>query len=73
MVDHALAALLDRRHDLSRNPDRRPNWLEADWAETNVNIVVGEGNYFLSADGYLMPTRNNQPPPDPRYFKQTPK
>jgi len=27
--------------------------------------------YFLSADGLLMPTRKDQPPPDLRYYKQT--
>ena len=31
--------------------------------------VVGKEYYFLSGDGYLMPTRKDQPPPDPRYFK----
>jgi hypothetical protein len=29
--------------------------------------------YFMSADGYLMPARKNQAPPDLRYFKQTQK
>jgi hypothetical protein len=32
-------------------------------------VVVGKEYYFLSGDGYLMPTRKDQPPPDPRYFK----
>jgi hypothetical protein len=27
----------------------------------------------MSADGYLMPARKDQPPPDLRYFKQTKK
>jgi len=26
---------------------------------------------MLSADGYLMPAKKDQPPPDLRYFKQT--
>jgi hypothetical protein len=30
---------------------------------------VGKEAYFLSADGYLMPTRKDQAPPDLRYFK----
>jgi hypothetical protein len=25
---------------------------------------------MISADGYLMPTRKDQPPPDARYFKE---
>jgi len=26
---------------------------------------------MLSADGYLMPAKKDQPPPDLRYFKQS--
>jgi hypothetical protein len=32
---------------------------------------IGKGEHFLSADGYLMPTKKNQPPPDLRCFKQS--
>jgi hypothetical protein len=32
-------------------------------------VVIGQENYFLSADGYLMPTKKNQKSPDLRYFK----
>jgi hypothetical protein len=32
--------------------------------------IAGQG-YMISADGFLMPVRKNQPPPDLRYFKQT--
>jgi hypothetical protein len=38
-----------------------------------VNIVIGKENYFLSADGLLMPAKKDQPPPDLRYFEQTAK
>jgi hypothetical protein len=34
-------------------------------------VVIGKENYFLSGDGFLMPTKKDQPPPDLRYFKQT--
>ena len=30
---------------------------------------IGKDGYFLSADGYLMPTKKGQAPPDLRYFK----
>ena len=36
---------------------------------SNNHVMVGKEYYFLSGDGYLMPTRKDQPPPDPRYFK----
>jgi hypothetical protein len=30
--------------------------------------VIGRETYFVSADGFLLPTRKDQPPPDTRYF-----
>ena len=34
--------------------------------------LSGEENYFLSADGLLMPAKKDQAPPDLRYFEQMP-
>jgi len=48
-------------------------WKEDECGENNNHVVIGKDNYFLSADGLLMPTRKNQSPPDLRYFKQTQK
>jgi len=31
--------------------------------EGNNHVVIGKENYFLSADGYLMPTKKEQAPP----------
>jgi len=44
-------------------------WKEDECGENNNHILIGRDNYFLSADGYLMPTRKGQKPPDTRYFK----
>ncbi len=44
-------------------------WHEDSCGENNNHVVIGKDNYFLSADGLLMPTRRNQAPPDLRYFK----
>ena len=41
--------------------------------ESNVQIVIGKENYFLSADGFLMPAKKDQAPPDLRYFNRTQK
>jgi len=38
--------------------------------EGNANVVIGKENYFLRADGLLMPAKKNQAPPDLRYFNQ---
>jgi len=32
-------------------------------------VVVGGESYFISGDGFLMPVRKDQAPPDLRYFK----
>ncbi len=55
----------------SYNHVARAAWIEHICSESNNHVTVGSENYFISADGYLMPTRKDQPPPDGRYFKQT--
>jgi hypothetical protein len=50
---------------------RNPVWVEAICAEGNQHVRIGTESYMLSADGYLMPAKKDQPPPDLRYFKQT--
>ena len=52
-----------------REPD--PIWMFGDCFEDNRHVWVGTDDYFVSFDGYLMPTKKNQPPPDLRYFNQT--
>jgi hypothetical protein len=54
-----------------RIPNPRPYWREVNCAENNNHVEIAKENYMLSADGFLMPTRKDQPPPDLRYFKQT--
>jgi hypothetical protein len=56
-----------------RNSNSHPDWPEYYCGENNAQIALGGDNYFLSADGLLMPTRKDQPPPDLRYFRQTQK
>ncbi|MEA2990527.1 MAG: hypothetical protein QOG83_3238 [Alphaproteobacteria bacterium] len=47
---------------------RNPTWIEDVCAENNKYVFLGKESYFLSADGTLMPTRKDQPPPDLKYF-----
>jgi hypothetical protein len=35
--------------------------------------TIGKEFYLLSRDGYLMPIKKGQSPPDTRYFPQAPK
>jgi hypothetical protein len=66
-VDHALARPWTVLKMFRR--ERNVLWSEDQCSENNNHVVVGKEFYFLSADGYLMPTRKGQPPPDGRYFK----
>jgi len=66
-IDHALTRPWTVLKGFRR--ERNILWAEYDCAESNNHVVVGKEYYFLSGDGYLMPTRKDQPPPDPRYFK----
>jgi hypothetical protein len=49
---------------------KKVKWNENLCTENNNHVVVGKDAYMLSADGYLMPVRRDQAPPDLRYFKQ---
>ena len=70
VIDHALTHpwTVDKRY--KHNPNPRPAWPEYVCAENNAHVQVGKENYYLSADGFLMPARKNQEPPDTRYFKK---
>ena len=70
-IDNALTRpwTVDKKY--VRNTDPRPLWAEYDLMEANAQVMIGKENYFLSADGLLMPTKKNQTPPDTRYFTNT--
>jgi hypothetical protein len=71
VIDHALTRPWIVTKNYKRNPDPRPNWEEYICAENNNHVHIGNEAYFMSADGYLMPAKKGQTPPDLRYFKQT--
>ena len=64
-------ALYWRARGQSIKPNPLADWPEYYIAEGNGQIMIGKENYFLSADGLLMPTKKNQAPPDLKYFKQS--
>jgi hypothetical protein len=68
IIDHAFTQpwTVDKRYSRVR----KVMWYEDNCNENNHHIVIGSENYFVSGDGYLMPTRKDQAAPDPRYFKQ---
>jgi hypothetical protein len=67
--DHALTHPWTKNRTYKRNADRRPAWHEETCAVDNAMVKIGDGAYFLSPDGLLMPVRKDQSPPDLRYFK----
>src|SRR6195256_1270916 len=50
--------------------EKNAEWYEDLCSENNNHVVIGKENYFMSADGYLMPAKKDQQPPDLRYFKK---
>jgi hypothetical protein len=69
IIDHAFTRpwTVDKRYRRIRNVI----WYEDNCNENNNHVIIGKENYFMSGDGYLMPARKGQSPPDLRYFKQT--
>src|SRR5437016_14575322 len=73
VIDNAMTRPYSKTQKALRNPNPRPVWHSDVCSENNTHIRIGQENYYLSADGYLMPAKKDQPPPDLRYFKQTSK
>ena len=67
-IDNALTGPWTVKKKYSRDADPRHNWIEEVCAENNPHIRIQNDNYMLSADGYLMPAKKGQTPPDLRYF-----
>jgi hypothetical protein len=59
-IDHALTRPWTVTRDYQR--ERSPHWFEH-LCEVNNNVEIGNESYFIGADGTLMPTRKDQPPP----------
>src|SRR5262249_376360 len=73
VIDHALTRPWTITKKYLRDAKKYPVWRETICAENNHHVVIGKENYFLSADGHLMPAKKDQPPPDLRYFNKTQK
>jgi hypothetical protein len=70
VIDNALMRPWTATRNYQRHPDPRPYWQEINCSESNHHVVISNDNYMLSADGFLMPARKDQKPPDLRYFQQ---
>jgi hypothetical protein len=70
VIDNALTRPWTVTKSYRRDGDPQPYWRENVCAEGSNHVRIGGENYFLSADGYLMPAKKDQLPPDLRYFQQ---
>jgi hypothetical protein len=70
-IDHALTRPWSVDKTLRHNPNPHPDFSRITCMEGASDIVIGKEYYYMSADGFLMPVKKNQPPPDLRYFKQS--
>jgi len=71
-IDHALMRPWTVIKNYRRNPNPQPVWREYSCAEGNNHVEIAGQSYFLSAEGLLMPTKKDQPPPDLRFFARRP-
>jgi hypothetical protein len=69
--DHALTRPWTVMKSFKRDPN--PIWFQNHCSEDNRHVTIGNQDYVLSFDGYLMPAKKDQPPPDLKFFKQTKK
>ncbi|MEA2990943.1 MAG: hypothetical protein QOG83_3654 [Alphaproteobacteria bacterium] len=73
VFDNALTKPWSMKKKARRDPSPQPVWRSEVCAADNSLARIGKEAYFMSADGYLMPTRKGQKPPDARYFESPPK
>jgi hypothetical protein len=73
VIDNAFTRPWTITKNYRRAGGARPVWREHVCAEHNQHMRIGSDTYFLSADGHLMPTKKDQPPPDLKYFQRSAK
>jgi hypothetical protein len=73
VVDNALTQPWSIVKKAGRVQKARPMWQTAVCAENNSMVRIGQDAYYMSQEGYLMPLKKDQPPPDLRYFNRSSK
>jgi hypothetical protein len=70
VIDHALTRPWTVTKRYRRLPTQPPEWRTQVCAEANSYVRIHGEAFFLSSEGYLMPIKKDQAPPDLRYFNQ---
>jgi hypothetical protein len=73
MFDRALTRPWTVDKTYRRGTEKYPNWSRFSCLEGTGYVTIGKEFYLLSWDGYLMPLKKGQLPPDTRYFPQAQK
>jgi hypothetical protein len=73
VIDDALTRPWSITKKARRDKKARPFWQTSVCAENNSMVKIGKEPYYLSQDGYLMPIKKGQAPPDLRFFTPAPK
>jgi hypothetical protein len=73
VIDNAFTRPWTVIKNYRRTDGARPVWRENICVEANSHVEIAGESYFLSAEGHLMPTKKDQPPPNLMYFKTTKK
>jgi hypothetical protein len=68
IIDHALTRPWTVVKDYRRAAGPRPQWEEYICPWENNTIRIGGETYLLDKDGFLRPSRADQPPPSLKYF-----
>jgi hypothetical protein len=71
-IDHALTRPWTVTRSYRRELRQQPLWTETYCTEDNHHVLIGGHNYIVNGDGYLMPARKDEPPPDLRNFAPPP-
>ena len=72
LIDNAFTRPWTVLKTYRRPADKYPDWPE-DSCDSEGILKIGDQTYFKSADGTIMPTAKDQPPPDLRYFESSTK
>ena len=70
VIDNALTRPWTVAKKYRRDNTEHPVWPEDICPEGNGLVFIGTDMYFQSGEGFLMPAKKGQEPPDLRYFNQ---
>ena len=72
-IDNALTRPWTVTKKYARDSNPTPIWHFNECSENNPLVLIGKEGYYVNAEGFLMPTKKGQQPPDLRYFKSAAK